>query len=168
MEQSDPATDAPEGAAAQEDKPRRTRRRPRVPTSVLVTLFVALLSVWVAPALTRQWNDREKARELKAAAAEDIATATARAAGSGGSFSRAHARALAIDEHVMITKGVPGSGHGHREECECGAGASPVNDLTGAGPAAGAPGGQLGRPAFARTRARARAHARRGPPDQSP
>jgi hypothetical protein len=53
----------------------------KVPTSVLVTLFVALLSVWVAPALARQWDDRQKARELQAALAQDVAASTATAIG---------------------------------------------------------------------------------------
>jgi hypothetical protein len=74
MEKSAPAPAAPEETTAQEEKPRRDRRRIRVPSSVLVTLFVALLSVWVAPALTRQWDDRQKARELKAAIAEEMIT----------------------------------------------------------------------------------------------
>lgn len=46
----------------------------RVPTSVLVTVTVAALSVWVAPAFTRQWDDRQKARELRVAITEDVIT----------------------------------------------------------------------------------------------
>ena len=44
---------------------------------MLVTLFVAALSAWVAPALTRQWDDRKSARDLQAATSELIATASA-------------------------------------------------------------------------------------------
>ena len=38
----------------------------RVPTPVIVTVVGALLSAWVIPAVTRQWQDQQKARELKA------------------------------------------------------------------------------------------------------
>ncbi|HET8653604.1 MAG TPA: hypothetical protein VFM13_13670 [Gaiellaceae bacterium] len=43
-----------------------------MPTSVVVTVLVAAVSVWVAPALTRQWDDRQKARELRVAITEDV------------------------------------------------------------------------------------------------
>jgi hypothetical protein len=67
----------PEKTAAAEPKPARGHRRPRVPTSVLVTLAVALLSIWVGPALTRQWDDRQKARELQAEVAQQVSRTTA-------------------------------------------------------------------------------------------
>jgi hypothetical protein len=44
--------------------------RLRVPTSVVVTLLGAALTVWLAPAFTRQWDDRQAARDLKAGLAE--------------------------------------------------------------------------------------------------
>jgi hypothetical protein len=78
MEESPSAPVPPKEAAAsdekaaQEEKPRRERRRFHVPTSVLVTVLVAGVSVWVAPALTRQWDDRQKARELRVASAESV------------------------------------------------------------------------------------------------
>src|SRR5262249_19008949 len=59
------------------------RRRLRLPTSVVVTVFVAALSVWIAPALTRQWDDRQKARDVKVALAEEMSEATARVLGDG-------------------------------------------------------------------------------------
>ena len=83
MEESAPApaapdeNAAPEQPAAQDEEPPRERRRLRLPTPVLVTVLVAALSVWVAPAFTRQWEDRKQARELQASLAEDIALATA-------------------------------------------------------------------------------------------
>lgn len=55
----------------------RERRRLRVPTSVLVTVLLAALSVWVAPAFTRQWEDRKQARELQAETGEQIARVAA-------------------------------------------------------------------------------------------
>jgi hypothetical protein len=33
--------------------------RPRVPTSVVVTVLGAALTVWLGPAFTRQWEDRQ-------------------------------------------------------------------------------------------------------------
>lgn len=46
--------------------------RPRVPTSVVVTLLGAALTVWLAPAFTRQWEDRQDARDLQAGLAEHV------------------------------------------------------------------------------------------------
>jgi hypothetical protein len=46
--------------------------RPRVPISVVVTLLGAALTVWLAPAFTRQWEDRQDARDLKAGLAEHV------------------------------------------------------------------------------------------------
>jgi hypothetical protein len=46
--------------------------RPRVPTSVVVTLLGAALTVWLGPAFTRQWEDRQDARDLQAGFAEHI------------------------------------------------------------------------------------------------
>jgi hypothetical protein len=95
METSVPAAAAPPGeaagtekAAAPEEQPQSQRRRVRVPTSVLVTVLVAAFSVWIAPAFTRQWEDRQKVRELRAAFAGEIATATANALSGGSEASR--------------------------------------------------------------------------------
>jgi hypothetical protein len=57
---------------------------------VLVTIIIALVSVWVAPALTRQWDDRQKAHELSASIVSQMAAATAPAllAGQEGLFGR--------------------------------------------------------------------------------
>src|SRR6478672_11646487 len=70
MDEAAPA----DGAAA--EKKRRLLRR--VPTALLVTLLGIALTAWLLPAFTRQWDDRQKALELKANAADDIATVTAR------------------------------------------------------------------------------------------
>jgi hypothetical protein len=82
MESAAPATGAPAGP---------TRRRWRIPTSVLVTLAGIALSAWLLPAFTRQWDDRQKARELKAGLLAEIASATARALTSGENLLRAPA-----------------------------------------------------------------------------
>jgi hypothetical protein len=39
--------------------------------------------VWVAPAFARQWDERQKARELQAALAQDVAVSTTAAIGDG-------------------------------------------------------------------------------------
>jgi len=66
--------DAPEVGAAHK-KPSRLRR---VPTSLIVTLLGIALTAWLLPALTRQWDDRQKAQELKAGLVSDMARASAR------------------------------------------------------------------------------------------
>jgi hypothetical protein len=50
----------------------------RIPTPVLVTLLGIVLSAWLLPAITRQWEDRQKAHDLQAAIVSDMAAATAR------------------------------------------------------------------------------------------
>jgi hypothetical protein len=52
-------------------------------TFLLKTLIVVLLSALLVPAFTRQWDDRQKARELKASMVSDIAAATAGALTAG-------------------------------------------------------------------------------------
>lgn len=54
----------------------------KVARPFIVTLLGAALSVLILPAFTRQWDDRQKAHETKAAITQEIATATARAVGS--------------------------------------------------------------------------------------
>jgi hypothetical protein len=51
----------------------------RIPTALLVTLVGLVLSAWLLPALTRQWDDRQKAHELKVSLSTAVATADARA-----------------------------------------------------------------------------------------
>jgi hypothetical protein len=72
----DPATkpaESEEGAS-----PRRRFWR-RIPTPLLVTLIGLVLSAWLLPAITRQWDDRQKAHELKSAVVADMAAANAQA-----------------------------------------------------------------------------------------
>jgi hypothetical protein len=73
-------------------EPGGERRKFQVPSSVLVTLLVALFSVFVGPAFVRQWDDQQKSRELKAAIADEIAISTARTLAAGVSVARAHDR----------------------------------------------------------------------------
>jgi hypothetical protein len=84
MEQSLPVTTSPEQTVASEERAEREatpreRRGLRVPVSVLVTLAGIALTAWLLPAFTRQWDDRQRAQELKAALVTDMAAATARA-----------------------------------------------------------------------------------------
>ncbi len=44
---------------------------------MFVTLLGIALTDWLLPAFTRQWDDRQKARELKAAVITQVAAATA-------------------------------------------------------------------------------------------
>lgn len=51
----------------------------RVPTPVVVAVLGIVLGSWLVPALTRQWDDRQKANEVRAAVAYEAASATAQA-----------------------------------------------------------------------------------------
>jgi hypothetical protein len=66
--------DAAPAASAQ-----RWRFRLHVPRAVLVTVLGFALSAWLVPAMTRQWDDRQKMHELKAAVVADMASVSARA-----------------------------------------------------------------------------------------
>ena len=78
------APEVPEPSVTAGTKPeRRVRLRWNIPTPVLVTLVGIGLSAWLLPAFTRQWDDRQKANELKAALVADIATAEAKALSDG-------------------------------------------------------------------------------------
>ena len=53
--------------------------RPRLwwlPKPILLTLFGAAISAWLVPAFTRQWQDRQKEREIKVALVADIGDST--------------------------------------------------------------------------------------------
>src|SRR5262245_16834725 len=65
---------APAAGAAAEKKRRLLRR---VPTPLVVTTLGIALTAWLLPAFTRQWDDRQKAQELKANTVSQMAAATA-------------------------------------------------------------------------------------------
>jgi hypothetical protein len=48
----------------------------RIPKPVLITLFGALVSAWLVPAFTRQYQDRRKEREIKVGLVSEIGDAT--------------------------------------------------------------------------------------------
>jgi hypothetical protein len=58
---------------------RRSRRWLRVSKAVLVSFLGLAVTAWLVPALTRQWDDRQREHELKAAIVADMASSTARA-----------------------------------------------------------------------------------------
>jgi hypothetical protein len=92
MEESRPATAAPSDDTAAPAEPAPQEQKParkHVPTSVLVTILLAALSVWVAPAFTRQWEDRKQARQLQAQIAEQVALSTTDLGQRINSFARA-------------------------------------------------------------------------------
>jgi hypothetical protein len=47
-----------------------------LPKPILITLFGAAISAWLVPAFTRQWQDRQKEREIKVALVSDIGDST--------------------------------------------------------------------------------------------
>lgn len=67
------------------------RVRRWIPRSLLVALLGIGLSSWLIPAFTRQWDDRQKAGDLKAALVADMATATGRALLDAETFTYASA-----------------------------------------------------------------------------
>jgi hypothetical protein len=65
--------------------------RRSIPKSLLLAVLGIVLSSWLIPAITRQWDDRQKAGDLKAALVADMATATGRAVLDAQAFSYAPA-----------------------------------------------------------------------------
>ncbi len=51
----------------------------RVPTPIVVAVMGLVLGSWLLPAFTRQWDDRQKAGELRASIVAEISSATGRA-----------------------------------------------------------------------------------------
>jgi hypothetical protein len=76
-----------------------------------MTLVGITLTAWLLPAITRQWNDRQKAHELQASLVAEMASATARALIGGED-------ALAAHPKLRPTRELVGKGHippGERE-----------------------------------------------------
>jgi hypothetical protein len=68
---------------------RLTRRS--IPKSLVLAVIGIGLSSWLIPAITRQWDDRQKAGDLKAALVAEMATATGRAVLDAQTFTYARA-----------------------------------------------------------------------------
>jgi hypothetical protein len=66
----------------------------RIPTSLVVTLLGITLSAWLLPAITRQWDDRQKAHELQAVLVANMASASA--------------KALIAAQHALLVRQQPG------------------------------------------------------------
>jgi hypothetical protein len=80
------AVEAPQPSERSEPELSSRKRawwRVKIPTAVIVTLVGIALSAWLLPAFTRQWDNRQKANELKAALVADIAAAEAKALSDG-------------------------------------------------------------------------------------
>jgi len=73
----------------------RSRLRLHVPRAVLVTVLGFALSAWLIPAMTRQWDDRQKEHELKAGLVSDMASVSARALLGGEAVWSGHPTARA-------------------------------------------------------------------------
>ena len=75
------AREMTEAAPAEQAVEAETKKRlfHRIPTSLLVTLVGIALTAWLLPAFTKQWDDRQKARELQVSLVSQMSGATARA-----------------------------------------------------------------------------------------
>jgi hypothetical protein len=70
------------------------------PDPILVTFIGLVLSAWLLPAITRQWDDRQKAHELKAAIVTDMASATAPMLTRGEEIHVGGGRVNAVDQRA--------------------------------------------------------------------
>jgi len=66
-------------STATRDAEAKPLRLPHVPTPIVVAVLGVVLGSWLLPAFTRQWDDRQKSGEVKAAVVAQIASATGRA-----------------------------------------------------------------------------------------
>jgi hypothetical protein len=62
-----------------------------IPKSLVLAVLGIGLSSWLIPAITRQWDDRQKAGDLKAVLVAEMATATGRAVLDAQGFTSASA-----------------------------------------------------------------------------
>jgi hypothetical protein len=72
----DRAKSAREGAPPAAVRSRWRSLWARAPKPVLMVLFGAAVSAWLVPAFTRQWQDRQKEREIKVALVSEIGDST--------------------------------------------------------------------------------------------
>jgi hypothetical protein len=93
--------------AEKPETPAHGRWRRRIPTPVVVTLIGIALSAWLLPAITRQWDDRQKAHDLQAAIVTDMASATARML-TRGELRNQHQRDKGLDrrQRIKVNRGV--------------------------------------------------------------
>jgi hypothetical protein len=75
----DRAKSAREGAPPTAVRSRWRSLWARAPKPILMVLFGAAISAWLVPAFTRQWQDRQKEREIKVALVSEISDSTSNA-----------------------------------------------------------------------------------------
>jgi hypothetical protein len=80
---SPPAQDSVDGKPSQPSNGVREEKRPRrwlrASRAALVTILGLAVTAWLIPAMSRQWDDRQKEHDLKAGIVADMSTSTARA-----------------------------------------------------------------------------------------
>jgi hypothetical protein len=77
------------------------RRRFRLPTSLVVTVVGGAITILVVPALTRQWDERHRALDLKTSLVSQISTATGRSITAGEKvFETYDRRSLSFEEQT--------------------------------------------------------------------
>jgi hypothetical protein len=86
MEAAPEAAEPQEKAEPQAEPRKRRWWRFKIPTAVIVTLVGIALTAWLLPAFTRQWDDRQKERALKAKLVADMAAASAQMVIEGEDF----------------------------------------------------------------------------------
>jgi hypothetical protein len=75
---------------------------PRIPTPIVVAVLGVVLGSWFLPAFTRQWDDRQKAGDLKASLVAEIASVTGRALMSAREASAAPAAERALEGAMPV------------------------------------------------------------------
>jgi hypothetical protein len=96
------ASDAP--APAEYEEEAASRGRFHIPSAATATLVGVALSAWLLPAITKQWDDRRSAHELKASLVGRIAAASSNAfTGGRNALLRPHSS----DPYERVEPGVP-------------------------------------------------------------
>src|SRR5918994_2749379 len=98
------AARAPSRPVEDEGGARLFRLLPRIPTPIVVAVLGLVLGSWFIPAFTRQWDDRQKAGELKAVIISKMASATGRA------LLEAHQSAVAVPGVPAPQRSIPPAG----------------------------------------------------------
>jgi hypothetical protein len=75
----------------------KLRSWPRIPTPIIVAVLGVVLGSWLLPAFTRQWDDRQKAGDLKASLVTEMASVTGRALMSAREASAAPVTERALE-----------------------------------------------------------------------
>jgi hypothetical protein len=95
---------APEAGAKLGERAPAMPFRWRVPTQIVVAVLGLVLGSWLLPAFTRQWDDRQKAGEVKATIIAQIASAT------GGALLDAHQASITSPGAASSAAAIPAAG----------------------------------------------------------